>query len=127
MRLHTHIHTHSRDSNDAVIQAFYIKHCKILNKVIQQAKKQHYNRLIDKSDNKIKPTLNIIKQETGKIHVTGQMPSLLTKDENMKDPEKVADVFNIFFLSTTENLNLHQVGKEDPISFFKTFIFLQIP
>jgi len=35
---HTHTHTHSRDSNDAVIKAFYIKYCKILNKVIQEAK-----------------------------------------------------------------------------------------
>jgi hypothetical protein len=50
-RLHTH--THSRDNNDAVIKAFYIKYCKILNKVIQQAKRQHYNRLIAKSDSKI--------------------------------------------------------------------------
>jgi hypothetical protein len=36
-----------------------------------------------------------------------------------KYPEKVADVFSSFFLSITENLNLHQVGKEDPISFLK--------
>jgi hypothetical protein len=50
---HTHTHTHSRDNNDAVIKVFYIKYCKILNKVIQEAKKQHYNRLIAKS-NKIK-------------------------------------------------------------------------
>jgi hypothetical protein len=59
------------------------------------------------------------KQETGKTHVTEQMPSLLINDEKIKDPEKVTDVFNSFFLSVAENLNLHQVGKEDPISFLK--------
>jgi hypothetical protein len=53
-RLYTH--THSRDSNDAVIKTFCIKYCKILNKVIQQAKRQHYSRLVAKSDNKIKAT-----------------------------------------------------------------------
>jgi hypothetical protein len=47
-------HTHSRDSNDGIIKAFYIKYCKILNKVTQEAKKQHYNRLIAKSDDKRK-------------------------------------------------------------------------
>jgi hypothetical protein len=47
------------------------------------------------------------------------MPFLLINDEKMKDPEKVADVFNSFFLSVAENLNLHQVGKEDPIAFLK--------
>jgi hypothetical protein len=91
---------HSRDSNDAVIKAFYIKYCKILNKVIQQAKRQHYNRPIAKSD-KIK------------------MTSLIINDEKIKDPEKVSDVFNSFFLSIAENVNLYQVGKEDPISFLK--------
>jgi hypothetical protein len=38
-------HTHSMDSYDAIIKAFYIKYCKILNTFIQEAKKQHYNRL----------------------------------------------------------------------------------
>jgi hypothetical protein len=94
------IHTHTRDNNDAIIKVFYIKYCKILNAVIQEAKKQHCDRLIAKSDNKIK-TWNIIKQETGKIDVTGpQMPFLVRNNENMKDPEKLP-MFSIlsFFLS----------------------------
>jgi hypothetical protein len=48
-------------------------------------------------------------------------------DEKIKDPEKVADIFNSFFLLIAENLKLHQVGKEDQISFFKRCISLQIP
>jgi hypothetical protein len=47
------------------------------------------------------------------------MPSLLTNYEKIKDSGKVADVFSSFFLSIAENLNLHQVGKEDPMSFLK--------
>jgi hypothetical protein len=43
---------HSRDSNDAAIKEFCIKYCKILNKLIQDTKKQYYNRLIAKSDKK---------------------------------------------------------------------------
>jgi hypothetical protein len=39
--------------------------------------------------------------------------------KKIKDPEKVTDVFSGCFLSVAENLNLHQVGKEDPISFLK--------
>jgi hypothetical protein len=45
------------------------------------------------------------------------MPFLLINDEKIKDIEKVPDVFNSFFLSVAENLNFHQVEKEDPISF----------
>jgi hypothetical protein len=109
----------SRDSNDAVIKALYFKFYKILNIVIQEAKKQHHYRLTAKSDNKIKTTWSIIKHETGKIHVTEQMPSLLITNEKIKYPEKVADAFNSFFLSVAENSNLHQVGIEDPVSFLK--------
>jgi hypothetical protein len=77
---------HNRGSNDAVIKAFYIKYCKILNKVKQKAKRQHYNRLIAKSE---------------------------------KDADTFNSFFLSFFLSIAENLNLHQVGKEDPIYFLK--------
>jgi hypothetical protein len=37
----------------------------------------------------------------------------------MIEPEKVAGVFNSFFLSIAENLNLHQAWKENPIYFLK--------
>jgi hypothetical protein len=53
------------------------------------------------------------------MHVTEQMPSLLINGEKIKDPEKGADVFNGFFPSVAANLNLYQLGKEDPISFLK--------
>jgi hypothetical protein len=60
----------------------------------------------------------MIKQDTGKVDVAEEMPSLLIS-EKINDPGKVADVFNSFSLSIAENLNLHQVGKEDPVSFLK--------
>jgi len=46
------LYIYIRERNDAIIKAFYMKWCKILNKVIQEAKKQHYNRLIAKSNYK---------------------------------------------------------------------------
>jgi hypothetical protein len=42
------------------------------------------------------------------------MPSLLINNEKIKDPEKLL-MFSI--VSVAENLNLHQMGKEDPVSF----------
>jgi hypothetical protein len=64
-------------------------YCKVLNKVIQDVKKQHCNRLIAKSDDKIKTTYNIIKKETGNIQITEQILSLLINDGEIKDPEKL--------------------------------------
>jgi hypothetical protein len=54
------LYVNSRNSNEPNTTVFYVKYCKILRDVIKQAKKQHYSRLIAKSDNKIK-TWNIIK------------------------------------------------------------------
>jgi hypothetical protein len=36
----------------------------------KEAKRQHYSRFISKSNNQIKATWNIIKNETGKLHLT---------------------------------------------------------
>jgi hypothetical protein len=76
--------------DDAVIKAFYIRYCKILNKVIQQAKRQHYNTLIAKTDDKRKTTWDIIKEETEKLlaHLTVQMPSILLNDEKNERSRK---------------------------------------
>jgi hypothetical protein len=111
----------------AMTRAFYIKYCKIVNNVIKEAKKQHYSRLIVKSDNKIKTTWNIIKKETGKVRLNEQTPSLFTDDAKVKDPESVANTFNNFFLTITESLNLHKIGKEDAISFLKDAFPVKFP
>jgi hypothetical protein len=47
----------------------------------------------------MKTTWDIIKEGTGKIHVTEQMLSLLITDEKTKHPKKLADLSNTFFLS----------------------------
>jgi hypothetical protein len=48
-------------------KANYSKYCETLRKVIKEAKKQNYSRLIAKSNNKIK-TWNIIQKKTGKYN-----------------------------------------------------------
>jgi hypothetical protein len=58
------------------MRAYYIVYCKILSRVIKEAKRQHYCRLIAKSDNQIKTAWNIIKRERGKLHLTEQIQSL---------------------------------------------------
>jgi hypothetical protein len=57
-----HIASNSNDLTAAA--AHYIKYCRFLRKVMKEAKKQHYSRLIAKSNNKRKTTWNIIKKET---------------------------------------------------------------
>jgi hypothetical protein len=63
---------------------------------MKENKKQHYSRLIAKSHSKTKPTWNIVKRETGKIHLIDEMQSLLTKTEKIKDIGTFANAFNNF-------------------------------
>ena len=56
-----------KNSNDPIAKA-HIKYCKIPRTLIKEAKKQHFFRLIVKSDSKIKTTWNIIKKRTRKVH-----------------------------------------------------------
>jgi hypothetical protein len=77
------IYTYSRSSNNPHLRAYYNKYCKILSRVIKEAKRQHYCRLIAKSDNKIKTTWNIIKHGSGKLHLTEQIPSVLINSEKV--------------------------------------------
>jgi hypothetical protein len=70
-------------------------------------------------NNQIKTNWNIIRHETGKSHLTEQIPSLLINNEKVKDPKDIVDAFNTFFLTITENLNFHQEIGDDAISFLR--------
>jgi hypothetical protein len=61
------------------------------------------------------------------MHLTEQMPSLLSNNEKVKDPATVANAFNNFFLTTTEILNLHQAGSKDAVLFLKAEFSIKFP
>ena len=95
------LYAFTKNSNYPKAKPHYIKYCKILRKVIKEAKKQHYSRLKAKSNTKIKTTSSIIKKETGKIHSVEQFPNLLVNDKKLKDPTDVANAFYNFFTTIT--------------------------
>jgi len=72
---------------------------------MKEAKKQHYSRLVAKSNNKM-TTWNILKTETGKVHSVQQLLTLPVNAEKLKDPTNVANAFNNFFVTITEKLNI---------------------
>ena len=52
-------------NNDQALKDFYKRYCKILSRVIKEAKKYQYNKKILTSSNRIKTIWNIVKTETG--------------------------------------------------------------
>jgi hypothetical protein len=113
------LYTFTRNSNDPKAKTHYINYCRILKKVIREAKKQHYSRVIARSSNKVKTTWNIIRKETGKLHPTEQIPSLVVGNEKLKEPKSMANAFNNYFLTVAEKLNVQKFEKGDAISLLK--------
>jgi hypothetical protein len=113
------LYTLTKNSNDLKTKAYYMKYCKIPKKVIREAKKQFYDRLIAKCDNKIKTKRNIIKNETVRMHPIEQVTTALVNIGTLKDQTTVANTFNNFFLAASEKLNIHKFDEGDAISFLK--------
>jgi hypothetical protein len=61
------------------------KYYNILRRLIKKAKRQHYSRSIDKSDNKIIAIWNVIKRETDKYHQTEQISSVLINNRKVNN------------------------------------------
>jgi hypothetical protein len=102
------LYAFTKNSNDPKTKAHYIKYCKIIRKVIKESRKQHYCRLIVKSNNKIKKkkTWNIMKKETGKVHSVEHVPTLLVNDEKIQDQTNAAKSLYDFFTKITKKLTL---------------------
>jgi hypothetical protein len=92
----------SRDSNDPRLKSHYKMYCKILSKVIKEAKQNNYNSQILKSNNKIKTTWDIVKVESGKKTVNSDAQSLNIEGKSANNPQAIASAFNEYFLSLVE-------------------------
>ena len=53
------------------------------------------------------------------MHPTEQVPSSLVNTGTLRDQKTVANTFNNFFLTISEKLDIHTLGKGDAISFLK--------
>ena len=62
-----------RNSNNLKLKNYYKSYCKLLTKIIRQAKTLHYRNLILKSDNKSRTVWNIVKSHTGKKIIKDEM------------------------------------------------------
>jgi hypothetical protein len=81
-----------RQDDDPHFKLYYLKYCKILVKVIKEAKKVYYDRKFTKSHNKIKTTWSIIKRETGHTTHKGEPQSLKINNTMIKDKKHIANI-----------------------------------
>jgi hypothetical protein len=108
----------NRRSNNPHIRTHYNKYCKTLSRVIKEAKREYYFRLIKKAV-KLKTTWNMIKHESGKLQQMEQIPPVLINNEKINDPQTNCRCLQYFFLKIADNLDLHRETRDDAISFLK--------
>ena len=92
-----------RNSNDEALKNRYRLYCKILKDVIREAKKQHYNRQVLNSSNKIRTMWDITKSVTGKSTKIDTIQELKVNGNVISSSQDIADSLNNFFLSVVEN------------------------
>ena len=95
-----------RCSNDLNLKIYYKRDCTVQSKVILTAKKPHYNKIILGSKNKIKSTWKIINEEKGKTKSSIDIQSLVINNNVIMNQNKIANVFNNYFISIADIVNL---------------------
>jgi hypothetical protein len=94
-----------RLNNDTNLETYYKRYCKILSNVILLAKKLHYTRIILNSNNKMATTWKIINHENGKPSHCNNTISLRIDNKEVTNHNKIANIFNNYFLSIADTLN----------------------
>ena len=95
----------NRNNNNPALKKYYKTYCKILAKVIKEAKRLSYNNRILKSDNKVKTTWNIINELSGKQHSTNVIQKLSTEGSLLTNQYDIVEAFNKYFSSIIGQIN----------------------
>ena len=93
-----------RNSNNLELKNHYKSYCKLLTKIIRQAKTLHYRNQILKSDNKSRTVWNIVKSHTGKKIIKDEISIIGINGVPTYNIQEIANSFNDFFPTIAEKL-----------------------
>jgi hypothetical protein len=104
---------------------YYKSYCRIPRKVIREAKRLHYNKLITSAENKIKATWSIIHRETGRKNTNNKdtLPEIFQYHNKKVKIDEAAQSFNKYFYSIPENLNISKINPQVAKNYLYTHLF----
>ena len=82
-----------RNSNNSELRNYYKKYCKILSKVIKEAKKLKYDNKIQNSKNKNKTIWDIVKLETNKGPNNEKICTLKVDGKWIREKQEIVEFF----------------------------------
>lgn len=83
---------------------YYRKYKSIYNRVIRQAKKLNFDRLISNSQNKSKTAWKIINSTIKNVNSHKELPLMLINNSETSDKEVVSNSFNSYFVNLPKSL-----------------------
>jgi hypothetical protein len=89
---------------------YYKKYCKILTKVINQAKKQLYYNQLAAASNKTKTAWQLVKDNTCNHYHDDIITKINTDNVLLENSEEIANAFNDYYINITTKLNHKQSG-----------------
>jgi len=84
-----------------------------LSNVIKEAKRIYHDKKIQKSNNKCKPTWDIIKKQTNNHHSHTDIQELMIDIKQLHDHQDIADAFNNHFSSIIDNIRNNNVNRQN--------------
>jgi hypothetical protein len=104
-----------KNSNIKKHKLYYRQYCKILSKVINEAKKMYYKETIIKSKNKPKTIWNIINKETGNSEKDNNIELLKIKNHTIYNRDRIANELNTYFSNIVDSSDVKEINddKED--------------
>jgi hypothetical protein len=79
---------------------------------MKEAKRIHYDKKIQKSSKKCKPTWDIIKELSNKQHSQTGIQELMIDSKHLKDQQDIADAFNNYFSSIIDKISTNNVNNK---------------
>jgi hypothetical protein len=87
------------------VRKYYKKYCNTLKRVINQAKKQFYNKKLADSTNKIKTARQLVKDNTFNHHHDATITNIKVDNTTLTNLGEIALAFNNYYINITDKLN----------------------
>ena len=107
----------ARDKNEMEHKLYCKHYCKILSKVIKEAKKLYYKEVITKSKNKMKTTWIITHKETSKLTNENNTKSLRINDHIVYNQITIANELNDYFVNTAGSISNKTMKKKRQVHY----------
>lgn len=120
--IHKRVLFYKKKNKGLISVQFFNNYCSILKKVIKKAKQMSSTNFINRAENKVKATWQIVKQTTGQT--SGRVSVLESFSPKYNDPVKIVNNLNNYFINSCPNVDNDQSNKTYPINRIVHSIYL---